>query len=646
MRRLLRMAIVLTGPPCPAPCWAANALPRAVLILIAVILLTGIDATSAEPAPRPYRVLMLYPFNDTFWSSSRVGQATRNRFMERRPGKIEIYSDYLDLARFPRTDAEYARRTAQFLAQKYASTPLDLIVAIGPTSLRFAITHRDLMAPGVPLIFSSIARLTLANLNPTADIVGIASEFNAGKTFDLARRLQPSARHLLVIAGAAEGDRQWVANARQQLEGRTAGLETKYLTGASRAELLREVSQLAPDTIVLLLSVFADGEGTIFDPGKITEDISSASGAPVYAAVETFFGRGIVGGYMDSFESMGIAAADLGLAILAGEDPSRLASQLGTPHAYRVDARQLERWSLDWSKLPADTRILFKRATAWEQYRWQLSAVFATLLVQAAMITWLLYERHRRHLAELESRGRLREIIHLDRVAAVGAMSASIAHELNQPLGAILANAETAELLLAANPLDRDQLKEILADIRKSDQRAGDIIAHLRGLLRKRGEAELQEFDLNEALRDALYALDPVARKRGVLVSTHQARGILPVRADPVHLEQVMLNLATNAMDAMETCEPGKRTLAIRSSSIGDSEVMVSISDNGTGIPEEKLQDIFEAFYTTKSQGTGLGLSIVRTIVMSYGGKIWAENRSGGGAVFRFTLPRARALPA
>jgi len=334
------------------------------------------------------------------------------------------------------------------------------------------------------------------------------------------------------------------------------------------------------------------------------------------------------------------------LEILAGKDPAAIPPRSNPGQAYRVDYNAMQRWNLRESNLPPGAIVLFKELTVWEQYRWQMVAVFAAVLLQASMIAWLLLERRRRHLAELESRGRLREVIHLDRVAAVGVMSASIAHELNQPLGAILANAETAELLLAANPLDRDQLKEILADIRKSDQRAGDIIAHLRGLLKKRGESELQEFDLNEALQDALHALDPVARKRGVLVSTHQARGMLPVRADPVHLEQVMLNLATNAMDAMENCDSGRRTLAIRTSSIGDSEIMVSISDNGAGIPEDKLQDIFEAFYTTKSQGTGLGLSIVRTIVLGYGGKIWAENRSGGGAVFRFTLPRAKAHPA
>jgi C4-dicarboxylate-specific signal transduction histidine kinase len=238
-----------------------------------------------------------------------------------------------------------------------------------------------------------------------------------------------------------------------------------------------------------------------------------------------------------------------------------------------------------------------------------------------------------------ELHDRFLELIHLDRVAVVGAMSASIAHELNQPLGAILLNAETAEVIASADPIDRDLLKEILADIRKSDQRAGDIIAHLRGLLKKKGDLELEEVDLSSSIRDALHMLEPETRKRGVLVSASSTQGALLVRADPIHLEQVILNLAVNAMDSMQIAAAGSRNMTVQTALIGNAEVEVSISDTGAGIPNDRLKDVFQTFYTTKHQGVGLGLSIVRMIVETYGGRIWAENQSDGGAVFRFTLP-------
>lgn len=247
-------------------------------------------------------------------------------------------------------------------------------------------------------------------------------------------------------------------------------------------------------------------------------------------------------------------------------------------------------------------------------------------------------------LLKRELRDRLLEVIHLDRVAVVGAMSASIAHELNQPLGAILLNAETAEVLASADPIDRDQLKEVLADIRKSDERAGDIIRHLRGLLKKRGDAEFEEVDLTHSIRDALHMLEPEIRKRGILVNAPPTEGALLVRADPVHLEQAILNLAANAMDSMQATPAGARQITVQTAAVGSAEVEVSVSDTGAGIPNDKLKLIFEAFYTTKQQGIGLGLSIVRKIVETYGGKVWAENRTDGGAVFRFTLPLSRRI--
>ena len=289
-----------------------------------------------------------------------------------------------------------------------------------------------------------------------------------------------------------------------------------------------------------------------------------------------------------------------------------------------------------------DRRCQLPEAQAYADARirlaWHVAAAAMLLAAFGALAVGALRQLKR------EVRDRLLEVIHLDRVAVVGAMSASIAHELNQPLGAILLNAETAEVLASADPIDRDQLKEILADIRNSDQRAGDIIAHLRGLLKKRGDVDFEEVDLTNSIRNALHMLEPETRKRGVLARTlSDSEGALLVRADPVHLEQVIFNLAANAMDAMEAAAASTRQITVQTAVVGNTEVEVSISDTGAGISNDKLKAIFETFYTTKQQGIGLGLSIVRTIVETYGGKIWAENRSDGGAVFRFTLPLSRA---
>ena len=237
----------------------------------------------------------------------------------------------------------------------------------------------------------------------------------------------------------------------------------------------------------------------------------------------------------------------------------------------------------------------------------------------------------------------------MDRTLIAGAMSASIAHELNQPLGAILANCETAQILLKADPIDLNLLKEILIDVEHDDKRAADIIRHLRTLLKKRNEVDLKMFDLSDTIRSTVSIIAPEAKKRGIRLICHAEKSALPVYADDVHLEQVFINLTMNAMDAVDVAQgtsPDDRDVEIKTALVGDSEVEVSVSDTGIGIPGDKLKRIFEPFFTTKPQGTGLGLSIVRTIIESYGGRIWAENGPSHGAVFRLRLPLTKEQPS
>jgi PAS domain S-box-containing protein len=229
------------------------------------------------------------------------------------------------------------------------------------------------------------------------------------------------------------------------------------------------------------------------------------------------------------------------------------------------------------------------------------------------------------------------KLAHVSRLAAMGELTASIAHEINQPLGAILSNADAAELLLESGAGRLYDVRRILADIRKDDLRASEVVRRIRELLRTR-ELERHPLDLNGVAAGVLQLLGSDAARRGIAVETELAPDLPAVQGDAVHLQQVLLNLLLNGMEAMADTPGARRRLAVRTARV-DGVVEVSVTDAGPGIAAPQLPRLFESFYTTKKDGMGLGLSIARSIVEAHGGRIWAENAPGRGAIFRFTVP-------
>ena len=233
-------------------------------------------------------------------------------------------------------------------------------------------------------------------------------------------------------------------------------------------------------------------------------------------------------------------------------------------------------------------------------------------------------------------------LAHVSRLAMVGELTASIAHEINQPLGAILSNAEAASMLLE-NPNNLEEIKQILADIRKDDVRASDVIRHIRTLLRRR-HLEVERLDMNELVSEVLGLTRGEARKRNIAWKSEFAPALPMVQGDRVHLQQVLLNLVLNGMDAMADTPEDQRWLTVSTAGHESGGVEIVVSDSGKGIPPDLFPRLFETFFTTKKEGMGLGLSISRMIIEAHHGQIRAENKSGGGATFRVVLPAEKAV--
>ena len=455
-------------------------------------------------------------------------------------------------------------------------------------------------------------------------------------------RVLPDTTNVAVVIGASPIEKYWLEQMRAEFQRFEGRVRFTWFNELSFEEMLKRAATLPPRSAIFFGLLSVDAAGVAHEEGKAMAQLHAVANAPVFSYNDVFFGDGIVGGPLISVADVGGQAASVAVRILNGELPGTINTPPIGFAAAKFDWRELRRWNISESRLPAGSEIYFRPPGAWELYRWQITAGVAALLLQAAIISWLLVERRRRYLAEGEANSRRREVIRLNRVTTASVLSSSIAHEINQPLGAILSNTEAAQKLLKVNPPDLAKIDDILSDIVRDEQRAGEIITGLRNLLDNRNDTELHALDLNDSVPELVKIVTPELVRREITLSTILAPEALLVRADPIHMQQVIMNLVMNGMDAMEGApEPRKLSILTRRDSERDI-AEVRVSDSGIGIPMEKMTQIFDPFVTTKRQGTGLGLPIARTIIESYGGAIWAENCQRG-AMFCFTLPLVRA---
>lgn len=269
-------------------------------------------------------------------------------------------------------------------------------------------------------------------------------------------------------------------------------------------------------------------------------------------------------------------------------------------------------------------------------------AVSEVRLTGKRLFTGIVRDISDRLRAEEEARLRLHEVAHAARLLELGEMTSGIAHEVNQPLAAIVSFAEACLRMLKAGTADLGVFEGALEQIATQGARAGTIIHSLRQLSRK-GEADFECVDINAMVRDVLALIGHEVRRWRVQVRTELTDALPEVRANRVQIEQVMLNLARNAIEALQDCEAQNRTLSIGTTAAPDGVVEVTVSDNGKGLPAEGSDRVFETFYTTKADGMGVGLSISRSIMEAHGGRLWATPNPSGGTVFHFTLRAGEA---
>jgi signal transduction histidine kinase len=602
--------------------------PKAGIIFFLMALFACQVALAAEHK----RVMLLHSFGQDFKPWSEYAKDIRAELKRQSPWPLDIIENSLVTARF--SDENPEAPFVEYLSALFAKRPLDVIVSIGAPAADFVQRHRRRLFPTTPMVFTAVDQRRVQYSNLTANDVAVAVNINYLSAFENILQVLPDTKDVIVVVGTSPIEKFWKEAIGKQAEPLTNRIKLSWTDELPFEELLKQASALPPHTAIFWELMIVDAAGVVHEGNVPLERLHAVANAPIFSYDESFFGSGIVGGPLLIVADTSRLTATVAVRILNGEKAGDIKVSPVEFSAPRFDWGQIQRWGISEKNLPPGGKILFRDPTVWEQYRAHILAVTAAILTQAALIFWLLYEHWRRQRAEILARNTMSELSHVNRMATAGQLSASIAHEVNQPLAGIVANAQAAlRWLEKANVEEvREGLKRIVSD----GHRASDIITNLRAMFK----SDVQEkalVDINKLVLSVLALVRIDLQKHEIKLQTQLDDQIPQVLGNQVQLQQVISNLVVNAIESMGSLQT--RALRIKTELSQSNTVQVSIEDTGTGIKSSDVAKLFKPMFTTKARGMGMGLSICQSIIENHDGRIWVSPGATGGSIFQFELP-------
>ena len=532
------------------------------------------------------------------------------------PGGLDYYAEFIDQVRF--SHADYQREFRDFLRLKYQNKSFDLVIAVGDIPLEFIDKNRDVLFPESPVVFFSTNRSPLRPNNAT----GITTELNLSDTLTLAAELQPDARHVFVVSGNAEANKTMENQAREQFRSLGPRFDIVYLSGLRSSDLERRLASLPERSIVYYLVVDRDGENATFHPLEYLDRVVAAASAPVYCWVDSAIDHGIVGGSVKDQALEVRALATLGVRVLRGEKADHIPIATANLNVRQVDWRQLQRWNISESRVPAGTLIRFKEPSALVRYRPYIWGTVAVLFAQMALIAGLLVQRKRRKEAEEKLRSKQVELIRShDRIRDMGSRllhaqegeRSRIALELHDDI-----SQQLAVLTMDLAMLRRSRASEAKKIANDALKRAGGIATSLHELSHRLHPANLRVL----RLVDALDALRREMSRPGVEISFTHDKVPSMLSAD---LKLCLFRLVQEGLQNALKHSDARHVSVDLNGGLG--ALRLSIVDNGVG------------FDVDAAVGKGLGLMSMRERLESIGASLEIHSAPGVGTRLKATVP-------
>jgi signal transduction histidine kinase len=612
----------------------------AACVVAAASLLATADAAGA-PEPQQRSVLIVNQSTALRPWPTEVMAGIQASMRVQPLGSISFHVEHLDLYNF---DSPAYRQSLQaHFAEKYRSKPPAVIITIGPGALAVTLGLRDALWPHTPIVFAAVNQRGLVQPLP-AGVTGRTFKMTLASMIQAAKAIDPDLKAFAMVGNRFD-EQLYYRDFADELPEYAAKYELIDLTGLAVDEVRSRVATLPDDTVIFYLGIHSDRRRVFASGAEALSLVTAVANRPVVVEMETYLGTGAVGGFVLSPDRIGREAGALALRILDGEDVARMPVTAGGMLRPVFDWRALQRWRISEAQLPEGSEIRYRAPAIWPRYQGEIIAVTVLIVLQTALIAGLLYEHRRRRDAEALARSELVELAHMNRLATAGELSASIAHEINQPLAGIVAYAEAGRNWLARPAPDLAEARAHFEQIARAGHRAADVIERIRSFFRK-GLSRRELVDVNDLVRDVFLLVGTDLRRRRVTVELALTEPPPSIQGDRVQLQQVILNLAVNAADAMEAVRDRERRLRVTSAREGDGWVRVDVQDSGPGVAADDIDRLFAPFYTTKPHGMGMGLSLSRSLVEAHGGTLKAHRAEPFGMTFSFVLPTPRASGA
>ncbi len=593
------------------------------------------------------RVLVIDQEGPTLPAFVKFMEGFRSGVAETKGARFEVFIENLDVVRLGRS-VDDPDRAAGWLLEKYSDWQFDVIVPMSAVARDFVLASRERLSPEARIVGFERPGDALTTGGIPRDYTYVKIDSRLEDTVALACRLFPGSRRICLV-GQSEihpaVTATFDATASRIAEER--GLEYVPLVDVGLSELRRRLRELPADSVVIYFGYWKDEQGRSYFPAEILRSLCQEAKAPVFGMLDTHVGQGTVGGACRELQAIGLAAGRLVAA--SRERPIPL--PVNVPLVTMLDDRELRRFRVPASRIPEGSRVLFREPRLWDRYRPHLMAGGAVLALQSLLLVALVTQSRRRRGAERIVAEQRDQIAHAGRISTLGQLAASLAHELGQPLGAILNNLEAAEILLRDDDsANAAELRAIVRDIAADDERAGAVLDRIRAMIRKQ-RFMVGPVEVPGLIRGVLMLAGPRLSSDGIVVTVACDPALPRVAGDEILLQQALLNLLGNSADAIRSSRAGSPgvaegtrgsrdpgTITIRARRAGDT-VELAVIDNGGGIGEGLVGEVLEAFATTKDDGLGMGLPIVRSIVERHDGRLRLDNAPGRGLTVFLGVP-------